>query len=742
VNTPKAHRKDSPQGPTYESLEVHAQLVESYAKGFGRKLGVEKTVVNAARWHDLGKSSQEFQGRLEGGEKVDHSTAGAIHAQRNPTVTYLKDLVSYAIAGHHAGMPNGVNPVEASLEERLQKKEIPVWEKDVPPSLLQGEPWESDEEIAHLVARRKTQEDAAWSLQMLGRMIFSCLVDADFLATEEFMAGAPRQAPESGPKKMAELFQRLEAQLALLEDKAEKTPLNRGRAELRKRIWAKAENPPGIKVLKVPTGGGKTFLGVGYGLKHNAHHGMDRVIYAAPYTTILDENADTLRRALQASEDEVIEHHHNIEPERDTIANRLASENWDAPVVLTSHVQLFESLLANSPKRCRKVHRMARATIIIDEVQQLPPELLKPILKSLRLLAESYGSTIILCSATQPLLSPDHVGEAGIDQWEDLEPEAAKILFGDNPKERASSSFQTFTLGELTGKILQESQVLCIVNSRKLCRELYLKLQEGGNCYHLSTWMTPEDRRCILRKIRNALKEGKPCRVISTSLIEAGVNLDFPTLFRQRTGTDSLTQAKGRCNREGKLPHGGKMIIFDLEKVKVLPELARKADWARQAYGCSGAWTSHEALEVYFSVAIWAQKQEHGLDKLKLTTDKVQFRKGGRDQPRINIAYEDIAEAKVLENTEDAVVVIPPEEWQKITHSVETRGFLGRREKRALKEKSIGLQRKMIEKGIESGKIQVDEETGIMRLTYPERDYDHESGLKVENLEKVEPLIY
>jgi CRISPR-associated endonuclease/helicase Cas3 len=725
-----AHKRPSGE---YESLKEHAALVAAYATRFGKRIGLPKTITNAARWHDLGKSSAEFQARLEGGQPIDHSTAGAIHTQTDPEDTPLKDLVAYAIAGHHGGMPNGTTG-DGPLKARLRKSEgedIPSWSKYADPELLSGAGWETYEETLPLLGKRGN--GTVWALQMLGRMIFSCLVDADFLATEEFMAGKPRNEPECGPKKMRALFHRLESHVKDVESTSPPTQLNAGRKELRLEVWGKANTDPGIKILKVPTGGGKTFLATGFGLLHNTYHNMDRVIYAAPYTTILDENAETLRRALGATDEEVTEHHHNVAPEKDTVTNRLASENWASPVVLTTHVQLFESLLANRPRKCRKLHNIAHSTIIIDEIQQIPATLIKPILASLKLMTESYGCTVILCSATQPLLTKEHCGECGMaaDEWEDLAPEAEKTLFGEKPQTRTETeSLGTISADTLRAQLRKEHQALCIVNSRAIARETYLALREEEGVFHLSTWMTPKDRRRKLNEIRAALKEGARCIVVSTSLIEAGVNLDFPTLYRQLTGSDSIAQAQGRCNREGRLAGKGRCYVFKLEGSYPIPEMVTKANNAEQAFRTTGSWSSPESLETYFRLAIWDQKQQHGLDKWKLTEPGRHVALSKKETPTLRVDYETFAEAKCMEENEEPVAVLTADEWEEVKAET-TQGWLGRRGKMLLRENGVALTGKIREKWTQAGKIISDPETGITRLAFPEKDYDPKSGLIV-----------
>jgi len=586
-----AHSKASRTGIEYEPLEDHLKLTASKAKELGKKLGIPKAIEYMALWHDLGKNCDKFNLRLAGGESFDHSSAGAKLAQElllddNPVI---RDLISYAISGHHWGLPNGKRG-EINLEKNLLKSEgdgeneIPPWREEIPKEFLSPKDLEDFETHIRPLLGSGDPQDQLWATQLLGRMMFSCLVDADFLATEEFMRGNPSERLNK-TQTFGDLYSSLETYIENLEKESKKTKLNQGRRKLREKIYRKAGATKGFKILKVPTGGGKTLISIGYSLLHGIHHEMDRIIYAAPYTTILEENADTLRTALNATDSDLIEHHHNLVEEKDTVTNRLLSENWDSPVVVTTHAQLLASLFANTPSKCRKLHNIVNSIIILDEVQRLPVELLKPILASLKLLVESYGCTIILCSATQPLLDSEHCKKHAIKTWEDIEPNAQVILLG---KDEATPRTEEKYLGATTKESLAtiicgKGQSLCIVNSRKTCRELYdIVRKTSPNAYHLSTWMTPNDRRRIIKEVREKLKKEEPVTVISTSLIEAGVNLDFPCVLRELTGSDSIAQAAGRCNREGHMLTPGEVILFEL-KGKKSPEITQAAEFAKQA---------------------------------------------------------------------------------------------------------------------------------------------------------------
>jgi len=732
-----AHSKKAPSGVIYEPLEDHLKLVAQKAKNLGQKLGIPETTRYMALWHDIGKNCEKFKLRLLGGESFDHASAGAKLSQELIPESHLvlRDLVSYGICGHHWGLPNGRRG-EENLEKNLLKSEgsgedqIPPWRSEIPQEFLSTPELEDFKTKVVPLLGKGSPEEQLWATQLLGRMMFSCLVDADFLATEEFMRGSPTER-NNKKRTLEDFYNSLENYITNLENKSKATPLNEGRKRIRKAILEKASSPRGFKVLKVPTGGGKTLISMGYSLLHGVHHSMDRVVYAAPYTTILEENADTLRLALDANDNDLIEHHHNLVEEKDTLTNRLLSENWDSPIVITTHAQLLASLFANSPAKCRKLHNIVNSVIILDEVQKLPVELLKPVLASLKLLVESYNCTIVFCSATQPLLDSEHCGQFAIKAWEDLEPNAQEILFGKNeaPPRTQEKFLGAKSPKELAEIISQKTQCLCIVNSRQTCRDLFQNVQKTiPSAYHLSTWMTPKDRRRVIKEIREKLKKGEPVTVISTSLIEAGVNLDFPCVMRELTGSDSIAQAAGRCNREGNMLHPGEVLLFET-KGKKSPEVSQAAEFAKQA-GHQERWIDNKTIEEYFKLAFWEHSQTHKFDKPKLTNDD-EFVKISKapTAPALSIDFELIAKAaQPIDSKDVAIAVLDENEWDKIKKTATDKGFLDRSTRRYIRENSFSLIKSQCEDFLDLGVILEDKDTSILRLVDPKRDYSSETG--------------
>lgn len=310
----------------------------------------------------------------------------------------------------------------------------------------------------------------------------------------------------------------------------------------------------------MPTGGGKTVASLAFALKHAVEHNMDRVIYVIPYTSIIEQNAQIFREIL--GDDNVLENHCNVDYEgtEEFRPMQLASENWDKPVVVTTNVQFFESLFSNKSSKCRKLHNIANSVIIFDEAQMLPIDYLTPCLSMIQELVENYGTSVVLCTATQPALDDFFVSK---EQIVELCPRLGEqFRFFERVTYQNIGSISKEGITELLAK---EQSVLCIVNTRKDAQELYHSLQ-GGGVYHLSTSMYPKHRKRVLKCVKERLSTKKKCILISTSLVEAGVDLDFSCVYREIAGIDSMIQAAGRCNREGKRTvEESKVYIFELE---------------------------------------------------------------------------------------------------------------------------------------------------------------------------------
>ncbi|HUX65090.1 CRISPR-associated helicase Cas3' [Sulfuricella sp.] len=567
-------RQDSAGGWHEHLLDEHLHGVARIAADFATDFDSRDWASIAGLWHDLGKYSAEFQQyikkvsgynpeahiEIEGAPgRVDHSTAGAIHAVRQ--FDKHGRILAYLIAGHHAGLPDWhlAETGGKALSIRLQQSElferIPV--QAIPQNVLtQSKP-----------AFKVCGGENGFHLWV--RMLFSCLVDADFLDTEAFMDEGKNQARQQFPAlaEMLPVFNRsMEAKIAqLIVDQSADTPVNRIRADVLAQCRKQAALSPGMFSLTVPTGGGKTLSSLAFALEHAKHHAKRRVIYAIPYTSIIEQTADVFRGIF--CKDDVVEHHSNFDVDRETTRSRLAAENWDAPLIVTTNVQLFESLFAARTSRCRKLHNLVNSVIVLDEAQLLPPEFLQPILDTLNLLTTHYGVTVVLSTATQPALNTvkDSFGRTTRKGLNNVREIIADVdgLYADLERVEVQipADFNQLTDWEsLAAELCQHESVLSIVNTRKDCRELWELMPKGT--LHLSALLCGAHRSAIIADIKARLKRGEPLRVISTQLVEAGVDLDFPVVYRALAGLDSIAQAAGRCNREGGLTGKGKVVVF------------------------------------------------------------------------------------------------------------------------------------------------------------------------------------
>jgi len=560
-----AHTLDGKPPCKWQLLETHLENVASMAASFASSFDGASWAYFAGLWHDLGKYSEEFQEMLKSTEKlarVDHSTAGAQHAFALLGKNEGK-LLAYVIASHHAGLLNGKSE-GACLHKRLNKS-IPDY--SACPSCI--------ENIGQLDAIPITLAPgrAYFQLSFFTRMVYSCVVDADCLDTEKFM-NAEKASCRKEHYSLDVLYGKLKNYMVELSHKNPATTINKHRVDVLKSCLGSAALPQGLFSLTVPTGGGKTLSSLAFALKHAIKHNLRRVIYVIPYTSIIEQNANVFRDVL--GNNVVIEHHSNFDPKEHTDTSRLASENWDAPIIVTTNVQFFESLFSRKSSQCRKLHNITNSVVILDEAQMLPVPLLKPCIEAIKELAWSYNTTIVMCTATQPALSNDSGFSQGLEDVREIIEKPTKLYSA--LKRVTTTVLSELSNEDIASKIIERYQILCIVNTRKHARQLFDQISsEVEDCYHLSALMCPVHRTERIKQIREKLDNGLPCRVISTQLIEAGVDIDFPVVYRAAAGIDSIAQAAGRCNREGKLSEGGDMYVF-------IPESGLPPGHFRQAF--------------------------------------------------------------------------------------------------------------------------------------------------------------
>ncbi|MBO7445703.1 MAG: CRISPR-associated helicase Cas3' [Bacteroidales bacterium] len=577
-----------------QSNDEHQQGVSELASKFAEVFGMAEWGRVLGLLHDKGKEKKAFQHHIikESGLdpkiKVDgdyrHAYVGALIATELFPNLHL--LIDNALIGHHRGLYD-----DGDMRE-LMKSTIPD-EVTV------------DEINAYL---EKPRVEKPKDIHHLERMLYSCLVDADFLDTEAFMQ--PEQSRLRGDHdSLATLEKRLEAFLAGLKKNAPDTEVNRIRNEVQNWCVKESVNPPDFYSLTVPTGGGKTLASVLWAIKHAVKNNLKRIIIAIPYTSIITQTASVLRNIF--GKENVLEHHSNVDRsafDDKELAQKmkLATENWDYPIIVTTNVQLFESLFSNKPSDCRKLHNIAKSVLILDEVQTLPTDFLQPIVDTFDTLKRVFGVSILFTTASQPVLSGliqstnPFVSFEGLSNIHEIIPEGAnlhdrlrrvELKFEKNPK----------NYDEVAEELSHHSRVLCIVNTRNDAREIYTRLPKEGICLHLSRMMCPDHVLETIDKVKLALKESSntTIRVVATQLIEAGVDIDFPMVFRQEAGLDSVLQAAGRCNREGKLGTGN-TIVFGLQKPLPSGHIRQTNDARLAIMNREYDWFSPEAMEAYF----------------------------------------------------------------------------------------------------------------------------------------------
>lgn len=564
----------------WQKLSDHLDQVAKRASAFAEGFGSRDWGYCAGLWHDLGKYSSEFQARLDGKQiQFEHSGVGAAFAEGRHKERGLP--LAFAIAGHHAGLadyitgePGFPKPLKERLKANvaLMQSLSPLFPTEIAsqqipdyPEILS--PSQNGERVEKEVQRRQ--------MEFWIRFLFSALVDADRLDSEEYCQ------PDKSSKRglfpgIKELSERVDSYIdtiqASLPASVKDSPVNQARQYVANACREAASRAQGTFTLTVPTGGGKTLSAMSFALRHAHLHNLRRVIVVIPYTSIIEQNADVYRQALGT--EAVVEHQSSLDPEEmkakygEEITNRtgLASENWDAPVIVTTTVQFFESLFSNRPSRCRKLHNIAGSVIILDEVQTLPPAFLHSILDALSELVRSYRCSVVLSTATPPALKRRAGFDLGLRDGREILPNPQQLASHPSRVEYVwpNGEAQGLDPAQLATELAKHQQVLAIVHRRedaRLTAKHLESLARDGSVHHLSALMCPAHRSQALAEIKEILNRGAPCRVVSTQLVEAGVDIDFPLVYRALGGLDSIVQAGGRCNREGRMDRGS-VIVF------------------------------------------------------------------------------------------------------------------------------------------------------------------------------------
>ena len=626
-----------------QSIKSHLEETALLAKEFAEEFGYGEWGYFCGLLHDIGKYSTKFQGRIMGsGEKTDHATAGAqlcLRLGKEKGSYYVAP--AYCIAGHHAGLPDTGTSADTGdrgtfagrMKKRVEDYGAYQEEISIPP-------------LPPPVLSAAEKKDLTFSMSFLIRMLYSCLVDADYLNTEDFMKDGEtsRMTGETIPF----LLEKLNRHIAKWLVNDDQDTVNGRRTEILKSCIEKGKKKKGLFRLTVPTGGGKTVASLAFALNHAAEHGMKRIIYVIPYTSIIEQNAKVFSHIL--GEENVLEHHSGIDYEStdELKLKQLAAENWDLPIVVTTNVQFFESLFSNKSSKCRKLH----------EAQMLPNDYLRPCIASMEELIRHYESSIVLCTATQPSLQNFFPKDM---QYTELCPrmEEQFRFF----KRAIFKNLGKITEDELLDRVRNEEQALCILNTKNNVQKLYEKIK-GEGVYHLSTFMYPRHRQERLEAIRERLAAGEKCIVIATSLVEAGVDLDFQTVYRELAGVDSMIQAAGRCNREGKRDALGSFACyFQLEESRRVPGQEQQIDTAKQVIRRYEDIGSLDAVQEYFTRLY--QFKGSALDKKNILEE---FQKG-------RFAFAAVGkEFKLIEQNTKTILIPAQERAKEIAEELKFKG--------------------------------------------------------------------
>lgn len=574
-----AHIMGEEEQSILEHLVKVAQKMSKYCEHYNIPgINISEYAYEVGLAHDIGKYSDAFQRKIRGlNIQVDHSTAGA----RELCMRKMPEA-SFVVAGHHGGIPNGRDDTQHDLITRVQRRNVEEYNTYKKEFCLKsaGRPKMSGFESAFFI-----------------RMLFSALVDADFLDTEKFMCSG--NIARGGYDSIDTLYKRTMQYIEpWLNVDVNAPEINKIRTGILKRCLDESSRKKGLFSLTVPTGGGKTVSSLAFAMKHAKENRMERIIYVIPYTSIIEQNVEVFRKIVRNKN--VLAHYGNafIDEGKNHKEfyekHKLSTENWDAPIIVTTNVQFFESLYSNKTSKCRKLHNIANSVIIFDEVQMIPLNYLVPCTRAIRSLIENYNVSAVLCTATQPALeewlAPLSVYEI-CDNYTELFYKLRRACI----KKLGKVSEE-----EIVDKMASCDAVLTIVNTKKEAQQIYQKLPEEGRI-HLSTNMLPSHRKHTIQVIRDRLEKGKVCRVIATSLVEAGVDIDFPIVFREEAGLDSIIQAAGRCNREGRQSRDDSVVwVFQMEE-KVPEIIARNVAMMKETIEKYREYDDLEAINYYFS---------------------------------------------------------------------------------------------------------------------------------------------
>lgn len=655
-----AHSVEGRPPEEWQRLENHLKGTAELAAGFASAFGAGEWGKILGQHHDLGKASKAWQAYLRRANNIidefakyyaghpAHATAGAQWIFRHSKEA--GKLLAYCIAGHHGGLPDWAGSAIASLAEKVKQPLPEIASPYSVPDFPSKLPFTTE------------PVRFGFQLQFFVRMLFSCLVDADFLDTEASLDQTRSNWRATYPG-IAELHNRFWKNFAALREKADPdSRVNCQRERVLSDCIKAAQQEPGLFSMTVPTGGGKTLSSLAFALNHAMKAGKLRIIYVVPFSSIIEQNAEVFREML--GDDAVLEHHCNFLSDDSDWKTKLAMENWDAPVVVTTNVQFFNSFYADRVSKCRKLHNVAGSVVIFDEVQAIPVEKLRPCLEVINELSLNYGVTAVLCTATQPAIKHSDDFNAGLKSVREIVQDVNSLFAA--LKRTEEVFIGKFSGDEIAGRLMAQEQVLCIVNTRQQALDIYNALPESEGNIHLSALMHPAHRTTILAEIRKRLSSSRqmPCRVVSTQLIEAGVDVDFPCVYRAVAGIDSIAQAAGRCNRNGIDEDPRKVYVFEFPEDSSCSFFRLAIQSAAKLFApFAGRLTAPDCVTAYFRDYFWKNEQ-------RMDSDGIITRYCGPAQNG-NIQYREIGRFEMIKSATIPVVIALNEEAMKLVQALE-----------------------------------------------------------------------
>ncbi|KJR99267.1 MAG: CRISPR-associated protein [Desulfobulbaceae bacterium BRH_c16a] len=657
-----AHRRKT--DGEIQSVMDHLFEVSQLSRHFAQKLGVPDLGELLGLLHDFGKYSQDFQSYIQSATdllnpdidddyvdsrslkgKIDHSSAGAqwiwerfrlYNANRFPIGKHAGQIMALCLASHHGGMIDCLRPDgKVSFLDRIAKSDdrthlqecLRVADKEVIKNLTEIATTERLQDCLNFFQKLEAQNlsatTRAFQLGLWTRFLFSCLIDADRIDSADFETPSRKAARNMDDIDWTPAITRLEN---YLENLAIRNEIDIIRRQISQECLSRACDPQGLYKLTVPTGGGKTYASIRFALHHAQKHNLDHIIYIIPYTSIIDQNAADIRKILEKKGDAfswVLEQHSNLEPEKQTWQSKLVAENWDAPIIFTTMVQFLEALFGGGTRGARRMHQLAKSVLIFDEIQTLPIKCFHMFCNSLNFLVAHTQTTAILCTATQPVLDRLRDPEKGqlvmapnselignvADRFEQLN--RVKISNKYRPQGWNEEELTNLAIDEYNNK----GNCLFIVNTKQWAQQLFHSCKEyvDRRClFHLSTSLCPAHRKLKLKKIKRHLHWKLPVMCISTQLIEAGVDVDFNSVIRFLAGLDSIAQAAGRCNRNGRGPQATVHVVNpDQENIEMLHDIMEGRDKALRIFSeSSDDLLAPDVMERYFEYYFYSRADE------------------------------------------------------------------------------------------------------------------------------------